>query len=371
MTAIRKHLGALTAFAVLLWTSPAVARAGEQGSPGGMSVRVVRNGKPITAMAMVLHGGSQPKGADISGNVGTFKEEDVEERRRGGILLLDESRDGSVSALFVLDSVIAPPAALGSARRNLGAVTIGRGVSLVVDAGTGTVTDVSQPSAPSAQPTTAATANPTGSAGYRYSPRFTVSGSGGFSNAISSLSFCDDNATRLRAVNAVQSNCGYDTSSTAFNVSGALRFASVGGWDLAGAGGYASFGRTRPEALGTAPTFTINRSAREKFRGGWAGVGLWRHWSSWSLQPTVGVAYLRRDTDTTDTFTRLADRAVVENSISRRDKDVQPIGALSLYRKVGPYFSFGTTYTFTRFRDDLKNQSLHGIQAGLQVAFGS
>jgi hypothetical protein len=172
-------------------------------------------------------------------------------------------------------------------------------------------------------------------------------------------------------VNAVQSSCGYDTSSTAFSAAVGIRFASLGDFNLIGSGGYAAFGRTRPEALGTAPTFTVNRSARERFRGGWAGVGVGRQWASWSLQPTLGVAYLRRDTDTTDTFTRLADRAVVENAINRRDNDVQPFVEISLYRRAGSIFSFGTTYTFTRFRDDLKTQSLHGLQAGVRAGFGS
>jgi hypothetical protein len=372
MTAIWKHVVALTAFVALLWASPTAAGAGQNDPPAGMTVSLVKNGQAMGVKAMLLYAGSKPKGADLTANVGTFKQEDVEDRRRGAVLFLDEHPDGSADVSIVLDGVAHPPAAAGTTRRNLGPVIVYRGARLAVDAGAGrAVTDASQEVAPSTRPTTAGEPNLEAPAGYRTLPRFYVGLAGGYSQALSSLGFCDDNATRLRTVNAVQSSCGYDTSSVAYNASFGLRFARIGGWNLLGAGGYATFGRTRPEALGTAQTFTVTRIAREKFRGGWAGVGARRHWSSWSFQPTLGVAYLRRDTDTTDTFTRLADRLVVENAISRRDNDVQPIVAISVYRRAGSFFYFGTTYTVTRFKDDLKTQSLHGIQAGLQIAFGS
>lgn len=379
MTAIWKHVVALTAFVALLWAAPTVARAGQNDRPAGMTVGLSRNGSPMTARSMVLFAGSKPKGADLTAaNIGTFKQEDVEDRRRAAAVLLDERRDGTADVLIVLNGVAAPPPAPGSTRRDLGQVTIGRGVRLEIDAGAGTVTDATQQPAPAAQPTTTAAAQPPGAKVTReehaslmrkLQPYLELSVGG--NATVSSESFCGFNEAALGRINATLAGCGNNATSGAFGASAGLSVARLSGWNLVGAGGYGSLGRTRPEVDGTAQTFTVARRAQEKFRGGWVGGGFQRGWSSWRFQSMVGAAFLRRDVSNTDRFTRLSDGLVSEGTINESDTDVQPMVSVELYRRLGGPFWLGTGYRFTQFADDLKTQRLHAIHAGIQIAFGS
>lgn len=368
MTATSTRVLTTIGFLALLWAPPATARVDGNDPPAGMQVQVSRNGTPVALRAMVLHAGSQPKGAALTAaNTATLEEEDVEDRRRAATLFLDEFADGSASLQIVLEGVTVPQPLPGSTRRDLGGITVRRGARFVVDAGTGTVTDTTEsPATSTASPTAVSTAPAAPAPGWgRPWSRFFISGNGGVSSMVPSLSFCQDNATRLSTVGASQDACGLNGTSGAYGLSVGFSVARVGGWDLFGSGGYASFGRTQPEADGSTRNVTITRRAEQDFMGPWVGAGFERNWSSWRLRPTVGVAFVRRETSNTDTFTRLSDQLVSQVSTNRHDTAVQPMVSFELYRRAGPYFFVGTGYRFTQFKDDVLTQRLHSIYATL------
>jgi hypothetical protein len=354
MSAISRHVSTVTALFALLWASPTVARAGQSDSPAGMTVSLVRNGQAMPVKAMVLYAGSRPKGADLPApNVGQFYGDDVDDRRRRGLLLVEKSADGTATVLIILSGVTPPALAPGATRQDLGPVEVYRGAQLVVDVGTGVVTGDARVDRRLAMRDFLAS----------------FGGGGGFSTMVPSLGFCDDNATRLGRINATQGACGLNGNSGAWSISTGVWPARVGGWGVGVVGGYGSFGETRPEATGSSSTFTVARRAQEVFGGGWVGLGLRRAWERWSLEPSVGVAFLRRKTETVDTFTRRADGLVAQNSVSQRDKDTQPVVSVEVLRRTGPFF-IGTGYRFTQFTDAVKTQRLHGLYGTMKFTFG-
>lgn len=248
----------------------------------------------------------------------------------------------------------------------LGRVEVYRGAQLVIDTATGTVTDASKQPVTSATPTATATPSPASGTGYGLFSRLYVGIAGGYSTTVPSLSFCQDNAAKLGQLGARQNACGLNGTNGFYGVSAGLTFARLFGADLVAAGGWADFGRTQPLADGSTATVTIVRRAEEHFRGGWAGGGLQRTWSTWNLQGTLAVTYIARETSTTDTFTRLSDGQSSASTTSRRDTDVQPMVSLELFRRTGPFF-IGTGYRYTRVEDAVKTQGLHGVYGTIRV----